>query len=441
MRTFTRRTFLKQSAATAATISVLGNRPVYGAGEKIVVGVMGLGGRGSYLAEAFARHAEAEVGYLCDPDNRRLEGARPMIEAAQGRRPKLVQDFRRILEDKSVQVLVNATPDHWHALGSVLACQAGKDVYVEKPMAHNVWEGRQMIEAAHRYQRIIQVGMQTRSAPYMQKAVDYIQTGQLGAVHLVRVYNMMQHGPAAAGPPQEPPATLDYELWCGPAAKLPYSSSRNWLNFYEYSSGPIPGDAIHQLDLARMILGDPPCPKSVSATGAIRVLRDGRDTPDTQLATFEYENFTLLFESALWTPYMKKIPAHIRDSDLFPDWPFTGTRIEVFGTKAFMYLGRHGGGFQVYNDNSQLVHSVPGRQGNAPHIDNFLACVRSRQKPNADVEHGHSSALLCHLANIACRVGNQRLVFDAATESFPASPEANQHLKRASYREPWIFPA
>lgn len=434
-----RRTFVKQSVTTAATLTVLGSRAVLGANEKIVVGVMGLGGRGSGLLDMFAKRPDVEIAYVCDPDSRRFAGAQAVVQKAQQRTPKAVQDFRRMLDDKSVDVVVNATPDHWHVLGSLYACQAGKDVYVEKPMSHNAWEGRKLVEAVQKYRRVLQVGMQTRSAAYMQKAVEYVRSGKLGDVHLVRVYNMMQHAMQRPAPDQEPPAGFDYDLWCGPAARLPYNPSRYWLNYYEYSCGPIPGDAVHQLDLARLLMGDPLAPKSVSASGGIYALRDGRDTPDTQVATLEYDRFTLLFQASLWTPYMKKIPQIVRDSDLFPEWPFCATKIEVLGTKGYMYLGRHGGGWQVYNENDQVTDSAFGRQGDREHLDNFIACVRSRAQPNANAVQGHASALICHLVNIACRIP-QKLTFDPKTETFPDVPAATAYLKRASYREPWRIP-
>jgi predicted dehydrogenase len=401
---------------------------------------MGLGGRGTALAEMFASRPDAEIAWLCDPESERCRRAAQRVEKAQNRPPKVAADFRRILEDKHVDVFVNATPDHWHALAGILACQAGKDVYVEKPMAHSIWEGRKLIEAVRKYRRVLQVGMQSRSAPYARRAVDYLRGGQLGDVHLVRVYNMMQHPLRKPAPGPEPPPGFDYDLWCGPAPRLPYGASRAWLNYSEFSCGPIPGDAVHQLDLARLLLGDPSAPKSVLATGGIYALRDGRDTPDTQLATFDYENCTLLFQASLWTPYMKKIPVAIRDSDDFPDWEFCATKIEVLGTKGLMYLGRHGGGWHVHNADGERIASTPGRQADREHLDDFFACVRDRRQPNANVEQGHATALLCHLANIACRVGNQKLVFDAATETFPDTPAANAHLKRAAYRAPWVVP-
>lgn len=438
MQTLNRRQFVKQTVGAATALAVLDGTRVLGANERIVVGVMGGGGRGTSLLEKFAARPDVEIAYLCEPDSRRLGSARQLVEKARGRAPKCVPDFRRMLEDKSVDVVVNATPDHWHALGTILACQAGKDVYVEKPMAHSIWEGRKMVEAARKYQRIVTVGMQTRSAEYVRKAVEIVRSGRLGTIHLVRVFNQMLHTMNKPSD-QPPPAELDYDLWCGPAAKPGVSATPTWLNFFEYSCGPIPGDAIHQLDLARLLMGNPPAPKSVTATSALRVLRDGRDTPDTQLAAFEYDGWTLQFDGALWTPYLKKTPMELRDKDVPPNWPFNSTRIEVFGTRGFMYVGRHGDGWQVLDENARVIETSTGRQGDAAHIENFLQCTRSRALPAADVEQGHQSVLLCHLANIAWRSGKGSLQFDAEKESFPNAPEADQFLKR-KYRGPWIIP-
>ncbi len=435
-----RREFVRQSGGAATALAVLGAPKAAGANEKVIVGVMGIGGRGTALAGMFAARPDVQIAYLCDPDSRRFPYARKVVEAAQGQPVKFVQDFRRMLEDRAVDVVINATPDHWHALGTILACQAGKHVYVEKPMAHNVWEGRKMIEAARKYRRVVNVGMQSRSAPYARAAREFVQAGKLGDVHLVRVYNMMQHGMQKMGPEQPVPAEFDYDLWSGPAAKLPYIPGRSWLNMAEFSCGPIPGDAVHQLDLARYVMGDPPPPQSVIHMGGIQALRDGRDLPDTQYATYDYGAWSLLFQGTLWSPYMKKIAQHIRDGDLFPDWQFCATKIEILGTKACMFLGRHGGGWQVFDGDDKLIEQAYGRQGDQPHIENFLQCVRSGALPNADVEQGHQSVLICHLANIAWRMGNTTLAFDAKTESFPSSTEANRFLRRSGYRAPWVVP-
>jgi predicted dehydrogenase len=438
MKSLNRREFVKGSLGTLAALTVP-LRGSYAANEKIIIGVMGLGGRGTYLAEKFAGRQDAEVAYLCDADSRRFARARNVVEEAQNKRPKMVQDFRRILDDSSVNVLINATPDHWHALGTIMACQAGKDVYVEKPMAHNIWEGRKMIEAARKYKRVVQVGMQSRSAPYMKKAVEYIRSGKIGDVYLIRVFNMMKHSMMRKGAGRPVPEGFDYDMWCGPAPKLPYDPNRRWLNQWEYSCGPIAGDAVHQLDLARYLFGDKPYPDTVSNAGGICALRDGRQIPDTQLAAFEYGDFTLLSESALWMPYMKKTPSSVRDSDKFPNWPFSSTKIEVLGTEGFMYVGRHGGGWQAYDSSGELVRSEYGRQGDKVHQDNFIDCIRTRKKPNTDVEQGHYSVLLCHLANISYRAGNKKLTLDPKTESFVNAPQANKYLKR-TYRSPWVIP-
>ena len=439
MRSLNRREFMKSTVGAATALAAVSQRRVRGANDKIVIGVMGLGGRGTYLAESFAQRADAEIAYLCDANTRRFARAREAVEEAQSRRPKLTQDFRRMLDDRDVDVVVNATPDHWHALGSIMACQAGKDVYVEKPMAHNIREGRKMIEAARKYKRVIQVGMQSRSAPYTAKAKEYIDSGKLGEVYIIRVFNMMQHRMQKEAPSQPVPEGFDYDMWCGPAPKIPYNPSRRWLNQWEFSCGPIPGDAVHQLDCARYLIGDLPCPRTVSHAGGVNFLKDGRETPDTQLATFDYGSLTMMLEAALWTPFMKKTPGNIRDSDQFPNFPFSSTKVEICGTEGFMQYSRHGGGWQAFDGNSELVHSEYGRQADKEHKDNFIDCIRTRKKPNANAEVGHQSVLLCHLANISYRVGNKQLEFDAKTETFTNNDEANKYLGR-TYREPWVVP-
>jgi predicted dehydrogenase len=251
----------------------------------------------------------------------------------------------------------------------------------------------------------------------------------------------MQHSPQrkASGAPAPVPAGYDHDLWCGPAPLLPYDPARRWLNQWEFSCGAIPGDAVHQLDLARHLIGDRPFPDTVVHSGGINALTDGREIPDTQMVLYEYGKLTLIFESALWTPYMTKTPTTRRDKGVMPNWPFNATRIEVLGTKGFMYVGRHGDGWQVYNEKAESIVAVAGRQADKEHQDNFLACVRSRRQPIANVTQGHQTAMLCHLANISYRVGNKKLEFEAATETIKNVPEANRYLKR-TYRAPWGIP-
>ena len=238
-----------------------------------------MGGRGTFLAESFAKRPDVRIAYLCDPDTRRHRAAQAAVEKHKQTGVKLVQDFRRILDDKAVQVLVNATPDHWHALGAILACQAGKDVYVEKPMTHTLWEGRKMIEAAAKYKRVIQVGMQSRSCRLCGPGSRICPLGQARrCVPGPRV----QHdaAPDAAGRTRSArPAGSGLRAVVRPGALLPYNQSRAWLSRWEYSCGPIPGDLIHQLDLARFLLNDLPAPKTVSHAGGSMPSRTAAKSP------------------------------------------------------------------------------------------------------------------------------------------------------------------
>ncbi|MBW7997956.1 MAG: Gfo/Idh/MocA family oxidoreductase [Candidatus Glassbacteria bacterium] len=439
MKPIGRREFFRNSAGAAAALSLLAPGKSVPASDRVRIGIMGVGGRGTQLAGWFAAMPDVEVAYLCDVNQRRFERSLEAVSAHQDYEPELVTDFRRILDDPEVDALVNATPDHWHALGAIMACRAGKDVYVEKPLSLNIWEGAQMVRAARKYERVVQVGLQCRSSAYAAAAAEFIKSGGIGDVHLAEVVFQMQHPAVPKGDEQPVPPGLDWDMWCGPGPLVPYSPGRWWFERWDYSTGGIAGDAVHQLDLARMLL-DIGYPEAAYADGGVRHFDDGREIPDTQIATFEYGGLTLLFKATLWTPYMKKIPHSIRDSDTIPAWENCSTKIVVQGTAGMMNFGRHGGGWQVYDENYELVRTEPGRQGDAAHLRNFIDCVRSRELPAADVEQGHISTLLCHLSNVSCRVGNRKLVFDPRNQSFPGDPEANAYLGR-TYREPWVVPA
>jgi predicted dehydrogenase len=433
---------MASSVATTVAASAL---RAAGAQDRVRVGIMGIRGRGGALAQVFAQHSDVEIAYLCDVDSRLFEDRAAAVARAAGgaAKPRCVQDHRRMLDDTELDAIVNATPDHWHALGTIDACRAGKDVYVEKPASHSVWEGRKMVEAARAYDRVVQLGTQCRSAPYCQEAVEFLRGGKLGSIHLVRVFNMKDRGTLAAQPDAAAPAGVDYDRWLGPAPLRPfnpnhfYGGTWNWK--WVYSGGDIINDGVHQMDLARWLI-DRPYPRAVFATGGIFHLTDEQDTPDTQQVIFEYDGgLTMTFDLTLWTPYIKKTPEAIRDQDIFPDWPRSATRIEIYGTAGFMMLGRHGGGWQTWDVDGKPGPSCHGRQSTAEHVRDFIACVRSRKKPAADIEEGHRSTLLCHLGNIAYRAGCRKLAFDGATESFPGDAAANALLKR-EYRQPYVIP-
>lgn len=406
---------------------------------KIKVGIMGLGGRGRFLTERFVQREDVEIVYLCDVNKRRFSHAREIVAEHQDKQPKLTQDFRDMLNDPEVHVIVNATPVHWHALGTIMCCQAGKDVYVEKPLAVNPWEGAKMVEAARKYERIVQVGCQTRSAPYVQKALEYVKSGKLGEVHMASVFQVVDWKNNLYKTEEEPvPEGLDYDMWCGPAPKAPYRPGVWFRDAWDYNVGSIGGDIFHQVDLARHIL-DLPYPKSVFSSGGVYHYKDGREIPDTLSAHLEYDKLIYKIEAATWAANFQKIPTTVRDSDNFPDWEFCSTKIELLGTKGFLRLGRQGGGWQAFNENGDIVASEYGRQADNIHINNFIECVRSRELPNADVEEARRTDLLIHLSNISTRMGSEKLIYDQKKNNFVNSSEANKFLRRKD-RDVWKIP-
>ena len=438
MKSLNRRQFIGSLGAVGA-FHMLSKKSARAAEEKIRVGIMGLGGRGRFLTERFVQRNDVEITYLCDVDNKRYAYGREIVAEYQDKQPRVTQDFRDMLNDPEVDVVVNATPVHWHALGTIMACQAGKDVYVEKPLSVNPWEGLKMVEAARKYKRVVQVGCQTRSAPYVQKAVDYIRNGNLGDIHIASVYQIVDWKNNIHSTQVEPvPDGLDYEIWCGPAPKLPYRPGHWFRDQWDFNVGSIGGDIFHQVDLTRFLL-NVDFPKTAASTGGVFYFSDGREIPDTISTHFEYDKLICKIEAAIWAANFKKIPTAVRDSDQFPDWEFTSTKIELYGTKGFLRLGRQGGGWQAFNEHGDIVAQEYGRQADNIHIANFLDCVRSRALPNADVEEGRRSDLLLHLSNLSARIGNKKLEYNSEGNNILNVKEANQYLRRQD-RAPWKIP-
>lgn len=442
METIDRRSFLRNTtkAAIAASAASTFSINVLGANEKVVIGVMGIHGRGDWLAVEFSKRDDVILKYLCDPDSRLFPSRARRVEESCGKAPECVQDFRRMLDDPEVRGIVNATPNHWHAPGTIWACQAGKDVYVEKPTCHNIWEGRKMIEAARKYNCVVTCGMQNRSAEYCYQAKEYIESGELGEVHFVRVLNSKPRGTIGHCEDSTPPEGVDYDLWLGPAPKRPFNENRfhyAWNWFWDYGAGDITNDGCHQVDIARWICGLT-CPKSVYSSGGIQFFNDDQETPDTQSVIWDFDGLTMVYEQTLWTPYMKKMPMEDRVKDVLPQWAFSGTRFEVYGSKQFMFFERHGGGWETFDENGKSVRIQHGGFANAEHIGNFIDCIRSRKLPNGDIAECHLSTSLCHYANASYRAG-RKLFIDAATETFINDDEANALIKREG-REPWRIP-
>jgi predicted dehydrogenase len=421
MSSVDRRHFLKTSAATLTTMSALtaaaaADRP----NDKIILAVMGVNGRGRDLLHGFSALDDVHIAYICDPDDRVIPKALAAINSRQQRPPKVERDVRRILEDKDVTALVIAAPDHWHALATVWACQAGKHVYVEKPISHNLVEGRRMVEAARKYDRVVQVGTQRRSAAYFASAVEFVRSGQLGKVPFARTWiagNRPGIGHKADGPT---PSGVDYDLWSGPAPLRPFNPNRFhyvWHWHWDYGTGELGNNGIHALDAARWLLGLD-APLRVTSGGGKFFYDDDQQTPDTMIVSFEFPNTCVTWEHRIWSK--------------------TGIEGRPYGVVLYGQKGT-----LVFDDKGW--HVIDGIEASdkageieRPHFRNFLDSIKEHKRPNADIEEGHKSTRLCHLGNIAFRVG-RKLSFDAERETFVNDEEANRLLRR-DYRKPFVLP-
>jgi len=415
------------------------------ANNKVNLGFIGCGGRGTQLLGDFLKRSDINVLHCCDAFLDRAERAAKIVRDSPLQQTSQVsQDLRTVLDDPQVDAVVCATPDHWHALGSVWACQAGKDVYTEKPASHSPWEGQKMVEAARKYKRVVQVGVQCRSAPYCMAAREYVASGKLGTVHSCKVFNMKGMGNPQWSPETNPPAGFDWDKWNGPAREKKYSPAYlgAWHDMYDYSSGDMINDGVHQTDLARMVLGRE-LPASVSTLGFRNDKNGMAEAPEVFTSLCDYGDMMMSLELATNTPYILKIDPEVRDNDMFPYWQQCATRIEIYGTRGMMLLGRHGGGWEVYvrpqSRKPQVVDSMHGRFPDPEHKENFLRCVRSRELPNADIALGHRSTLLIQYAVISHRVGGQKLMINPQDETILDNPEAMKLFKR-EYRKPYEVP-
>jgi len=412
--------------------------------DKVVLALIGAGGRGTSVILSMQKCSPGvEVKYVCDVDSSRGGRAISELEKQQGFKPERVEDMLRVFDDKDVDAVVLCTPEHWHALGTIWACQAGKDVYVEKNISVSIPEGRKMAEAGAKYNRIIQCGTQNRSAAYSFSARDYIQSGKLGKVVSVKTYCMLPGaGPWFLKPDSPVPDGLDWDRWLGPAPKVPYTVSRHkaWYDWWAYSGGlAMAGDASHVMDLARMVLGDPDHPRSVHCAGGRVLFDDGREIPDYQSVIFDYGSFPMSCESSYYGNYLSKTKSEIRFGKDFPQWTRNSTRTEIYGTKGMMYLGRHGGGWQVFGENMELLSQDYGVFPDEVHQQDFIESIRTRKTPNGNIEEGQKSAVLVHLANLSYRVGEKQLLFDGSAEKIINSEEANV-LDNRDYREDFMMP-
>ncbi len=430
----TRRQFIVTSGAlvgTAATLASTRTARAKGASEDIIVGLIGCGGRGVHDAGRFQNTAGVKLAYVCDVDEQRRGRA---VEQLKLSASQAVDDLRKMLDDKSVDAVIVATPDHWHSPASILACNAGKHVYVEKPISHNVREGRLLVEAAERSKTLVQHGTQCRSTPMMIEAVKLLREGVIGEVLMAKCWNVQRRGSIGRGHDVAPPAGFDYENWVGPATMLPYRTNRvhdRWTWWYAFGTGDMGNDGVHDIDYTRWGLGVDVHPNKVWAAGGKLVWEDDQEFPDTQQVTFEYvdpnggKSKLLTYEQRLWST----------------NYPHnTDSGAEFYGTRGQMFLSRRGK-IEVHNEANrrQDIGVQPGGQDDVLHVANLCDAIRGDASVTADALTGHLSTSLCHLGNIATRLGRS-LQFDPNSEKVTGDEEANA-LVRREYRSHWGTPS
>ncbi|MBW3540037.1 MAG: Gfo/Idh/MocA family oxidoreductase [Planctomycetes bacterium] len=423
-RNIDRREFLAASAAAGAVaglaLSPTAVRAANSSSQTVVVGVMGLS-RGRALANGFAKLAGCEVKYVCDVDANRAGQAAEEIGKIRDKKAEAVGDFRRILDDPEVHALVCAAPNHWHAPATILACKAGKHVYVEKPCSHNPREGELMVEAARTHKRAVQMGTQRRSGPGTIEAIQRLREGVIGRVYLSRSWYTNVRGPIGTGKPAEVPSHLDYELWQGPAPRRPYLDNRvhyNWHWFWHWGNGELGNNGVHTLDLCRWGLGVD-FPIRVTSSGGRYRFDDDQETPDTHTACFEFDGERQITWEGL------SCNRH------------GGGFVSFYGENGALDLDSDGG-YVIYDDRDKPIERKPGRgRGDTDHLENLLAAIRN-DKPlelNAEIAEGHKSTLLCHLGNIAHRTG-RTLDCDPANGHIQNDSEAMQLWQR-EYAKGW----
>jgi predicted dehydrogenase len=434
----TRRGFVEAVGVAAGASTMLGAPAIASgapASEKVRLILIGAGSRGNQLLDSFLPRPEVEIVGVVDVDDHHAGETADRVKKAKTNTPDKARDYRAMLDRKDVDGVIIATPDHWHALPAIQAVQAGKDVYVEKPVAHNVAEGQAMLRAARKTNRIMAVGTQQRSSTHFQRAVEIVRSGALGKVFWVQTWNYENISPTGLGkyPDGEAPSYVDYERWLGPAPARPFNPNRFHLLFrwfFDYAGGMMSDWGVHLNDIVLWAL-NAKGPKSVYTTGGILTSDDNRDTPDTMQVVYEFPECVLTYS-------MRK------GNGL----KFNGHDYGILfcGTDGSLMLDRSG--FEVIPDQTilpygiKLVHgdrplrkidlkpeTAKGVDGQDAHVKNFLDCVKSRALPTCDIEIAHRSTNTCHLGNISYKLG-RKLDWDIETESFKNDSEANAHLKR-----------
>lgn len=427
----TRRDLLK-GAGAAFTTSLFTGR-VKGANDRIAVGFIGLGAMGSGNLGYAMKTADAQPVALCDVYQPHLERAEAAARKS-GFQPKSVKDFRDVIADKSIDAVCISTPDHWHAYMTVEACKAGKDVYVEKPASVYVEEGLKMVQAARKYNRVVQAGTMQRSGGYFKKAAEIIQRGDIGEVTFCHAFQSGTTKPEGYGNPEDsaPPLGLDWEMWLGPAPKVPFNMNRwgvkaatfpTFRYFWDYAGGAMTDWGVHLMDPIHQCFGEP-MPTSISAMGSKFVVKDNRETPDTMLATFHYPKFLATYES--------------RTANPMPMFGDHGSGTAIHGTEGTLIVYRRGC-WVIPNPKSKITavafeKDAAMAQMNVPHWNNWLQCIRTREKPISEIETCVRSSTTCLLANLSMR---HQTWLDWDEKNWTVKQDAMKPYLKARYRAPW----
>jgi predicted dehydrogenase len=404
--------------------------------ERVRIAVVGLGGRGGSHVSAWSRMPNVEIAAVCDVDEGHIGDKLKRLQSAAGAKtPTAYTDFRKLLEDKTIDAVSIASPNHWHTLQTIWAVQAGKDVYVEKPCSHNVFESQQIVAAARKYDRIVQQGTQSRSSPALQEAVQRLRAGEFGDLYMARGLCFKWRDTIGRTPPSPVPPGVDYDLWLGPAPKREFTKNRfhyNWHWFWDTGNGDLGNQGIHEVDIARWGLGVTH-PTKVSAVGGKFMFDDDQETPNTLTATYEFDvngkKKMMTFEVRHW----------ISNHEAGIGGEKAGNTIgnTFYGSKGYLVIDNYNKYFSFLGRDQQ---PGPSATKGDNHYENFIDAVRSRRRQDltAEIEEGALSCNLVHLANISYRVG-RTLHWDAKTMKCVGDDEANQLLTRA-YRSPFVVP-
>jgi predicted dehydrogenase len=442
-----RREFLKVSSAAGIALCAAGSAAAQAAGENKRVGLIGCGWYGKSDLCRLIQVAPVEVVSLCDVDRDMLSEAAELIASRQQskRKPRVYSDYRQMLAEKDLDIVLVGTPDHWHALPMIAAVESGADVYVQKPISVDVIEGQAMLEAARKHQRVVQVGLERRTTPHLIEARnDIVKAGKLGTVGVVEIYCYFS-GRGANPPDTAPPANLDYEMWTGPAPMRPYNElvhPRGWRNFMEYGNGVLGDMGVHMLDMTRWMLGLG-WPISVSSSGGIQVYKEGKaNISDTQTAIFDYGSLQVVWQHRTWE--------NAPDPKYYWGATFHGDKGTLKASVNCYDFIPQGNGQHIHRDVTVELDQYPEDRtekgietitapANRGNMRDFMSCVATRGRPVADIEDGHISTASCILANMSMKLGRS-LRWDSQAGQVVGDAEANALLRRP-YRSPWTHPS